>query len=234
MLEVRDLVVRYGPFIALHGVSIEVGEGEIVGVIGPNGAGKSSLVRAVGGLLSPASGEIRFRSEALGSVPAHRRIQLGLSVVPEGRGLFPQMSVEENLQMGGYTLGAAAEMQSRMQRCFELFPILQERRAQLAGTLSGGQQQMLAVSVGLMANPRFVILDEPSLGLAPIVIQTIGETLKRMREAGLTVLLVEQNAKLTCDVADRIYVMQSGQIRYHDTPGRLFENQDVLESFLSV
>lgn len=234
MLEVKDLVVRYGPFIALHGVSLEVGQGEIVGVIGPNGAGKSSLVRAIGGLLAPASGEVRFRGEALTVVPAHRRIQLGLSIVPEGRGLFPQMSVEENLQMGGYTLGAAAEMQARMQRCFELFPILLERRAQLAGTLSGGQQQMLAVSVGLMANPQFVILDEPSLGLAPIVIQAIGATLQRMRESGLTVLLVEQNARLTCDVADRIYVMQSGQIRYHDTPTKLFENQEVLESFLSV
>jgi len=234
MLEVRDVEVHYGPFIALHGVSIEVGKGEIVGVIGPNGAGKSSLVRAIGGLLTPASGAITFKGQALTPVPAFKRIQLGLSVVPEGRGLFPQMSVEENLQMGGYTLGAAAEMQSRMQRCFELFPILDERRHQLAGTLSGGQQQMLAVSVGLMSNPEFVILDEPSLGLAPIVIQTIGETLKRMREAGLTVLLVEQNARLTCDVADRIYVMQSGQIRYHDTPGKLFENQEVLESFLSV
>jgi branched-chain amino acid transport system ATP-binding protein len=234
MLEVEDLVVRYGPFIALHGVSLRVGKGEIVGVIGPNGAGKSSLVRAIGGLLAPASGAIRFKGEALPPVPAFRRIQLGLSIVPEGRGLFPQMSVEENLQMGGYTLAAADAARERMQRCFALFPILQERRRQLAGTLSGGQQQMLAVSVGLMANPEFVILDEPSLGLAPIVIQTIGETLKSMREQGLTVLLVEQNAKLTCDVADRIYVMQSGEIRYHDTPQKLFENQEVLESFLSV
>jgi branched-chain amino acid transport system ATP-binding protein len=234
MLEVNDVVVRYGPFIALHGVSIEVARGEIVGVIGPNGAGKSSLVRAIGGLLEPASGAIRFKSEPLVPVPAFRRIQLGLSIVPEGRGLFPQMSVEENLQMGGYTLRGAAEMQQRIERCFELFPILKERRSQLAGTLSGGQQQMLAVSVGLMSDPQLIILDEPSLGLAPIVIQTIGETLKRMREAGLTVLLVEQNAKLTCDVADRIYVMQSGQIRYHDTPVKLFENPEVMESFLSV
>ncbi len=234
MLEVEGLVVRYGPFLALDGVSLKVDPGEIVGLIGPNGAGKSSLVRAIGGLLAPAGGAITFKGEPLAAVPPHKRIARGLSIVPEGRGLFPQMSVEENLQMGGYTLGAAAEMHSRMQRCFELFPILNERRHQLAGTLSGGQQQMLAVSVGLMSNPEFVILDEPSLGLAPIVIQTIGETLKAMRSAGLTVLLVEQNARLTCDVADRIYVMQSGRIRYHDAPDRLFQNQEVLESFLSV
>lgn len=234
MLEVEGVVVRYGPFLALHGVSIRVGKGEIVGVIGPNGAGKSSLVRAIGGLLTPADGDIRFKGESLPPVPAFRRIQLGLSVVPEGRGLFPQMSVEENLQMGGYILAGAADTRDRMKRCFALFPILEERRHQLAGTLSGGQQQMLAVSVGLMANPELIVLDEPSLGLAPIVIQTIGQTLKAMREQGLTVLLVEQNAKLTCDVADRIYVMQSGEIRYHDTPQKLFENQEVLESFLSV
>ena len=234
MLEITDLVVRYGPFLALDGVSLKVDKHEIVGLIGPNGAGKSSLVRAIGGLLQPASGSIAFKGEALVPVPPHRRIERGLSVVPEGRGLFAQMSVEENLQMGGYSLAAAAEMGERMERCYALFPILRERRRQLAGTLSGGQQQMLAVSVGLMSNPQFVVLDEPSLGLAPIVIQTIGETLKTMRGAGLTVLLVEQNARLTCDVADRIYVMQSGRIRYHDTPARLFENQEVLESFLSV
>ena len=154
--------------------------------------------------------------------------------MPEGRGLFPQMAVEENLQMGGYSLRSPEEVGRRTERCYALFPILQERRRQLAGTLSGGQQQMLAVSIGLMSNPEFCVLDEPSLGLAPIVIQTIGETLKSMREEGLTVLLVEQNARLTCNVADRIYVMQSGRIRYHDSPERLFENQEVLESFLSV
>jgi len=234
MLEVDGLVVRYGPFLALDGVSLRVGSGEIVGLIGPNGAGKSTLVRAVGGLVPLAAGSIRFKDRPIDAVPAFQRVALGLAVVPEGRGLFAQMSVLENLQMGGYSLGSAGALDERMERCFALFPILAERRRQLAGTLSGGQQQMLAVSVGLMANPELCILDEPSLGLAPIVIQQIGEALKAMRDAGLTVLLVEQNARLTCDVASRIYVMQSGQIRYHDTPERLFQNQDVLESFLSV
>jgi branched-chain amino acid transport system ATP-binding protein len=234
MLEVDGLEVRYGGFLAVNGVSLRVGEGEIVGLIGPNGAGKSSVVRAIGGLLAPAAGTLRFKGKPLAGVAAHRRIELGLSIVPEGRGLFPQMSVEENLQMGSYSLKSAAGVRAQMQRCFELFPILAERRHQFAGTLSGGQQQMLAVSVGLMSRPEFCILDEPSLGLAPIVIDTIGRTLKSMRAAGLTVLLVEQNAKLTCDVADRIYVMQSGAIRYEDSPQRLFQNQEVVESFLSV
>ncbi len=234
MLEVSRLVVRYGGFLALGGVSLNVRKGEIVGLIGPNGAGKTSLVRAIGGLLQPAAGEIRFKGKTLNSVPSHKRIDLGLSIVPEGRGLFAQMSVEENLQMGGYSLKHPSEMRERMQRCFKLFPILEERRRQFAGTLSGGQQQMLAVSIGLMSQPDFCILDEPSLGLAPIVIDAIGDTLKSMRDAGLTVLLVEQNAKLTCDVADRIYVMQSGEIRYEDSPERLFQNPEVVESFLSV
>lgn len=234
MLKVEHLTIRYGPFLALDGIGIEVERSEIVGVIGPNGAGKSSLVRAIAGLVVPASGELRFKGQSLAGVPPHQRIRLGISVVPEGRGLFAQMSVEENLQMGGYSLEAKSTSLEAMARCFDLFPILKQRRRQLAGTLSGGQQQMLAVSVGLMANPSLCILDEPSLGLAPIVIQQIGETLKRMRAEGLTVLLIEQNARLTCDVADRIYVMHSGRVRYHDTPAHLFENPEVQESFLSV
>lgn len=234
MLEVKSLTVRYGPFLALDAVDVDVKPGEIVGVVGPNGAGKSSLVRSIAGLVTPTSGTVSFEGKPLADVPPHMRIRLGLSLVPEGRGLFPQMSVEENLLMGGYILADAAEMTRRMERCFTLFPVLKERRRQLAGTLSGGQQQMLAVSVGLMCDPRFVILDEPSLGLAPIVIQEIGRTLKAMRETGLTVLLVEQNARLTADVADRIYVMHSGRIRYHDTPGALFAKPEVVESFFSV
>lgn len=234
MLDVRGLTVRYGPFLALDAVDVKVDAGEIVGVVGPNGAGKSSLVRAIAGLVPPAGGEVFFQGGTLAGIPSHMRIRQGLSLVPEGRGLFPQMSVEENLLMGGYILADRAEMSRRMERCFTLFPVLKERRRQLAGTLSGGQQQMLAVSVGLMCEPKFVILDEPSLGLAPIVIQEIGRTLKKMRASGLTVLLVEQNARLTADVADRIYVMHSGRIRYHDTPKALFEKPEVVESFFSV
>lgn len=234
MLEVRGLSVRYGPFLALDGVDFEVKRGEIVGVIGPNGAGKSSLVRAIAGLVQPSAGRIMFETEDLKTLPAHVRIRRGISLVPEGRGLFPQMSVEENLMMGGYSLDSRSRAAKNIERCFTMFPMLKERRRQFAGTLSGGQQQMLAVSVGLMADPVMCMLDEPSLGLAPIVIQDIGVALKRMREEGLTVLLVEQNARLTCSVADRIYVVHSGRIRYHDTPEQLFKNPEVVESFLAV
>lgn len=234
MLEIKDLKVSYGHFLALHGVSLDVKEGEIVGVIGPNGAGKSTLARAIGGLVQPGEGSITFLGEPLLGVPAHDRIRRGLSLVPEGRGLFPQMSVEENLMMGGYTLPTRARIAAAMERCFELFPILKTRRNQMAGTLSGGQQQMVAVAVGLMAEPKLCIFDEPSLGLAPIVIEQIGNTLQTMRKSGFTVLLIEQNSRLTGAVADRIYIVAAGSIRYHDTPGALMQNPEVLETFLSA
>lgn len=234
MLEVDNLSVRYGPFLALDGISLNVQPGEIVGLIGPNGAGKSSLARAIGGLIAPSGGHLRFLGESLDGVASHERIRRGLSLVPEGRGLFPQMSVEENLMMGGYTLPTKARMSTAMERCFELFPILRDRRRQIAGTMSGGQQQMVAVSVGLMAEPKFCIFDEPSLGLAPIIIEQIGTTLQAMKKIGLTVLLIEQNSKLTSAVADRIYIMAAGSIRYHDTPAALMQNPEVLETFLSA
>jgi branched-chain amino acid transport system ATP-binding protein len=234
MLEVRDLVVRYGPFLACDRISISVKLGEIVGVIGPNGAGKSSIARAVAGLVTPTSGDIEFLGQSIVGTPSHLLIRRGLSLVPEGRGLFPQMSVEENLLMGGYSLANQERRKDLMARCYDLFPILKQRRRQFAGTLSGGQQQMVAVSVGLMGDPKFCIFDEPSLGLAPIVIQQIGETLNAMRKLDLTVLLIEQNAKLASTVADHIYVVSAGLIQYHDTPDRLLQNPDVLEKFLSA
>ena len=234
MLEVDNLTVRYGPFLALDSIGIRVASGEIVGLIGPNGAGKSSLARAIGGLITPTSGSITFLGQSLNSLPAHGRITRGLSLVPADRGLFTQMSVEENLLMGGYTLPSKARVAEAMERCFELFPVLKTRRRQLAGTLSGGQQQMLAVAAGLMAEPKLCIFDEPSLGLAPIVIEQIGVSLEAMRKIGLTVLLIEQNSRLTSAVADRIYIMAAGCIRYHDTPEALMRNPEVLETFLSA
>jgi branched-chain amino acid transport system ATP-binding protein len=234
MLEVEGLTVTYGAFIAVHNLSISVKKGEIVGIIGPNGAGKTSLARCISGLISPSAGNVLFEGKSLANVPTYRRIGLGISLVPEGRGLFPHMSVDENLRMGGYSLSSPNAVGDAMRRCFKFFPILEERRHQLAGTLSGGQQQMLAISIGLMSGPKLCIFDEPSLGLAPIVIQEIGERLRAMRDSGLTVALIEQNAKLTCDVADRIYIVSSGAVRYHDTPERLFKNQDVIETFLSA
>lgn len=234
MLEVQDLVIRYGPFLAVDSVSLQVQAKEIVGLIGPNGAGKSSIARAIGGLQVPSSGQIVFAGQSMARRSAHDRIRMGLSMVPEGRGLFPQMSVEENLLMGGYALSQPARRRELMDRCFELFPILKQRRHQIAGTMSGGQQQMLAVSMGLMGDPKLCIFDEPSLGLAPIVIQQIGETLAAMRKLDLTVLLIEQNAKLASTVADRIYVLSAGRIEYHDTPQRLAAEPEVLEKFLSA
>jgi branched-chain amino acid transport system ATP-binding protein len=234
MLETEALVIKYGPFLALDGVDISVGDGEIVGVIGANGAGKSSLVRAIAGLVPAASGRVAFKGRALGAEPPHQRNRMGIALVPEGRGLFARMSVEENLMMGGYPLPTRHRMADNMQRCFDLFPVLRERRHQLAGTLSGGQQQMLAVGMGLMSEPKLLILDEPSLGLAPIVIGEIGERLKQLKSLGMTILLAEQNATLTGNITDRIYVLQTGRVRYHERPDVLFKMPEVAESFLSI
>jgi branched-chain amino acid transport system ATP-binding protein len=232
MLELSGIHVRYGPFLAIDGVDLRVDEGEIVGLVGPNGAGKSSLVKTIGGLVTPRAGSVIFRGDNLADVAPHRRIGRGISIVPEGRGLFPRMSVEENLLMGGYALAAPARIPAVMERCFALFPILAERRWQAAGTLSGGQQQMLAIAMGLMSEPRLLVLDEPSLGLAPIVIGEIGRTLRRLRESGLTVLLVEQNARLTCSVAQRIYILGSGIVRHHDTADRVMASPELLEHLI--
>ena len=234
MLEISNLVIRYGPFLACNDISMSVQPGEIVGVIGPNGAGKSSIARAVAGLVKPASGGIRFLGESIVGVPPHLLIRRGLSLVPEGRGLFPHMSVEENLLMGGYSLGSHERRKELMERGCDLFPILKQRRRQIAGTLSGGQQQMLAVAMGLMGDPKLCIFDEPSLGLAPIVIQLIGEALQAMRKLGLTVLLIEQNAKLAGTVADRLYIISAGLVQYHNTPQELLQNPEVLEKFVSA
>jgi branched-chain amino acid transport system ATP-binding protein len=232
MLELSGLTIRYGPFLAVDAIDMRVDEGEIVGVVGPNGAGKSSLVKAIGGTVTPQEGNVTFRGQQLSAVPTHQRIGLGISVVPEGRGLFPRMSVQENLMMGGYALGSAERMASNMERCFALFPILAERRAQAAGTLSGGQQQMLAVSMGLMSEPTLLVLDEPSLGLAPIVIGEIGRTLRKLGEASLTVLLIEQNAKLTCSVARRIYILNNGRVRHHGTAEQMMASPEMLEHLI--
>ncbi len=232
MLEIDALTIRYGPFLAVERLSIEAAAGEIVGIVGPNGAGKSSVVKAIGGLVVPQAGAIRFEKRDLLAVPPHARITLGMSIVPEGRGLFPRMSVDENLVIGGDTLFDRARVERCRERCFDLFPILRERRWQPAGTLSGGQQQMVAVSVGLMSDPRLLILDEPSLGLAPIVIAEIGRMLRRLRDEGLTIVIFEQNARLTCSVADRIYILASGSVRHHDRAENLLQNPEVLEHLI--
>lgn len=232
MLEIANLTVRYGAFLAVDQLTMNVAAGEIVGVVGPNGAGKSSIVKSVGGLVKPKTGLITFDGRDLLTVPTHERINLGLSIVPEGRGLFPRMSVEENLIIGGDPLRDKARSARNIERCFELFPILKERRWQAAGTLSGGQQQMVAVSMGLMSDPRLLMLDEPSLGLAPIVIGEIGAALRTLGKTGLTVALFEQNAKLTCNVADRIYILASGCVQHHDRAEDLMKNPEILDHLM--
>jgi branched-chain amino acid transport system ATP-binding protein len=229
MLEIEDLTIRYGPFLAVDEVAMRVGAGEIVAVVGPNGAGKSSIVKAIGGLVSPLSGRITFKGQDLLALPAHARVSLGLSIVPEGRGLFPGMSVQENLIIAGDPLKDRARVAANMARGYALFPILSERRWQAAGTMSGGQQQMLAVAMGLMPDPQVLLLDEPSLGLAPVIIGEIGRALRALREAGLTIMLFEQNAKLTCSVADHIYLLASGTIQRHETAADLLADQSALE-----
>lgn len=234
MLQVANLTVRYGPFLALDAISLKVERGEIVGIIGPNGAGKSSLLRAIAGLVQPSEGSIELKGRSLLGVESFERVRAGLSLAPEGRGLFPNMSVEENLLMGAYTVEDPARVHENMERVFSLFPILRDRRRQWGGTLSGGQQQMLAIGAGLMSNPELCMFDEPSMGLAPIVIGEITQTLHGLRKTGLTVLLAEQNAKLASEVADRIYILQVGRIRFHDTPQKLLEDPEVVETYLSV
>jgi branched-chain amino acid transport system ATP-binding protein len=232
MLEIGDLTIRYGPFLAVDHLAISVGAGEIVGVVGPNGAGKSSIVKAVGGLVLPKSGRLVFDGQDLQNVPTHKRVAMGISIVPEGRGLFPRMSVEENLVIAGDPLSDRPRTARNIERCYAMFPILKERRWQAAGTLSGGQQQMVAVSMGLMSDPRLLILDEPSLGLAPIVIGEIGKALRLLGQQGLTVALFEQNAKLTCSVADRIYILASGSVRHHDRAADLLNNPEILDHLM--
>ena len=234
MLEIKGLTIRYGNFLAVNNVSLSIPKGQIIALIGPNGAGKSSVVRAIGGLNIFQSGQISFLNEDLVQTEPYLRIDKGLSIVPEGRGLFPRMSVEENLLMGSYSLKDKGLLDELLNRNFELFPILKERRQQLAGTMSGGQQQMVAVAVGLMSNPKLCIFDEPSLGLAPIVIEQIGDALMSLKKQELTVFLVEQNASLTTRVADQIYVLSAGEIKYHDTPANLLNSKEVLETFLSI
>ena len=214
-LEVENLEVAYGPVQALHGVSLRVDSGEIVAVIGANGAGKTTLLRAISGLLRPKAGRIWFDGREITGWPPERIVALGLVQVPERRQLFDSMSVEDNLRLGAYLRlrrGERKAVEEDLHRVFEVFPRLKERRRQMAGTLSGGEQQMLAIGRGWMARPRVLLLDEPSLGLAPLLVQELFRILRALREQGLTLLLVEQNARQALRIADRAYVMETGRI----------------------
>ena len=231
MLKVNDINVYYGAIHAIKGVSFEVNDGEVVTLIGANGAGKSTILNTVCGLLHSRTGSIEFLDKSLASVPAHKIVELGMAHVPEGRRVFLQMTVEENLEMGAYTQPRSG-IPANLERVYEQFPRLKERRRQIAGTLSGGEQQMLAMGRGLMSNPKLLMLDEPSMGLAPILVEQIFDIIKRLHQAGTTILLVEQNARMALSVADRGYVLETGKIVATGTGDELLHDEAVKRAYL--
>ena len=231
MLEVKNLEVYYGVICALKGISFEVNEGEIVSLIGANGAGKTTTLQTVSGLLHARTGSITFRDENLGGIPAHKLVSKGLAQVPEGRRVFLQMSVKENLEMGAFTR-PGSEVEASIAEVYERFPRLKERMNQVAGTLSGGEQQMLAMGRALMSKPKLLMLDEPSMGLAPILVEQIFDIIKELHKAGTTILLVEQNAEMALKVADRAYVMESGKIVLSGTGAELAASDAIKKAYL--
>ncbi len=232
MLRVTDLKTHYGKIEALKGISLEVNDGEIVTLIGANGAGKSTTLKTISGQLAPTGGTIEFEGEQIGGTRAHKVATKGIVQVPEGRRIFSRMTVLENLEMGAFLRNDADAIKSDMDHVFELFPRLKERLAQKGGTLSGGEQQMLAMGRGLMANPKLLMLDEPSMGLAPVVVETIFEIIEKLNKDGITILLVEQNANLALSIADRGYVLETGDIKLTGTGKELAANEEVRKAYL--
>ena len=231
MLKVNDINVYYGAIHAIKGVSFQVSEGEVVTLIGANGAGKSTILNTVCGLLRSRTGSVEFLGKNLASLPAHKIVELGMAHVPEGRRIFQQMTVEENLEMGAYTQARSA-IEPGLERVYGQFPRLKERRRQVAGTLSGGEQQMLAMGRGLMSGPRLLMLDEPSMGLAPILVEQIFEIIRQLHKAGVTILLVEQNAQMALSVADRGYVLETGKIVTSGSGKELLSDESVKKAYL--
>ncbi len=231
MLKVNDINVYYGAIHAIKGISFEVNDGEIVTLIGANGAGKSTTLQTISGLLHSKTGSIEFLGENLAGIPAHKLVAKGLAQVPEGRRVFLQMTVEENLEMGGFTQPNST-IDPGLERVYQQFPRLKERRKQVAGTLSGGEQQMLAMGRALMSNPKLLMLDEPSMGLAPILVEQIFDIIKELHKAGTTILLVEQNAQMALSVADRGYVLETGKIVTTGTGAELLNNDVVKKAYL--
>lgn len=234
MLEVRNIHTYYGNIHALKGISITVEEGEIVTLIGGNGAGKTTTLRSISGLIQPRSGDIIFEGEKISDSPAHELVYKGITMVPEGRGIFARLTVFENLDMGAYSLPDRTSFDDDLERVYQLFPRLKERRKQVAGTLSGGEQQMLATARALMAKPRLLLMDEPSMGLAPILVESVFDTIREINKNGTTILLVEQNATVALAVADRGYVLQTGEIVLKDTAENLRQDEMVQKAYLGI
>jgi len=234
MLEVNNIHTYYGNIHALKGVSITVEENEIVTLIGGNGAGKTTTLRTISGIVHPRSGDVYFEGEKISETPAHELVYRGITMVPEGRGIFARLTVFENLDMGAYSLSDRSTFDDDLDRVFQIFPRLKERRKQVAGTLSGGEQQMLATARSLMAKPKLMLMDEPSMGLAPILVESVFETIEEINKTGTTILLVEQNATVALSVADRGYVLQTGEIVLKDSAEKLRENEMVQKAYLGI
>lgn len=234
MLTLTHVAAGYGTFQALFDVSLEVQPGEAVAVIGPNGAGKTTLLRVISKLLDVSAGEITMEGQRLNEVPAHRVIDLGIAHVPENRRLFPRLSVEENLQIGAFTPAARARFKERLAFAYELFPRLRERRHQMAGTLSGGEQQMCAIGRGLMSGPKLLLLDEPSAGLAPVIVQQVFDLVRRIRAEGYTVLIVEQNIQQVLKVVDRAYLLETGRIKLSGASAELLASDDIRRAYIGL
>jgi branched-chain amino acid transport system ATP-binding protein len=233
MLKVQDIEVSYGESQALFGMTLEVKEGEVCALIGANGAGKTTTLRTISGLLKPKSGTIEFAGEPIHRVPAHRIVDLGISHVPEGRGLFPMMTVKENLLLGGHVERVRKRRGHNLERMMELFPRMKERANQLAGTLSGGEQQMVAIARGLMSEPKLLILDEPSLGLAPIIVEEVFRIVKEI-SAQTTVMIVEQNVSQTLQIADRVFVLEHGKVVMSGVGHELLNDEHVKKAYLGL
>lgn len=232
LLNVKDLKVSYGGINAVKGIELHVNQGELVALIGANGAGKSSSMKAIAGLLTPSAGDIHFVNQETRKLPAYELVRLGLGMVPEGRGVFKRMTILENLQMGAYLKTNPKDIERKLEEVYSYFPRLKERLSQLAGTLSGGEQQMVAMGRAMMAEPKLLLLDEPSMGLSPIMVETIFDVVRSLSSSGMTILLVEQNARLALQMADRAYVMESGLITLSGSGKDLLEDSRVRAAYL--
>ena len=232
MLEIRDLEVFYGMIQAIKGVSFEVNEGEVIALIGANGAGKTTILHTITGLLTPKKGQVIFEGQDITKVPAHKIVSLGMAHVPEGRRVFSHLSVYQNLKMGAYTRKDKDEIEKTLETVYKLFPRLEERKNQIAGTLSGGEQQMLAMGRALMSHPRIILMDEPSMGLSPILVNEIFDIIQSVSASGTTVLLVEQNAKKALSIADRAYVLETGNIVMSGDAKELMNDDSIKKAYL--
>jgi branched-chain amino acid transport system ATP-binding protein len=234
MLEIEKINVSYGDLQALWDVSFEVREKEIVALIGPNGAGKTTTLKTISGLLKPFAGEIRFEGSGMDKVPIHKRVEIGISMVPEGRGLFPGMSTLENLELGAFTAKGRNFKDETLEQVYELFPILKNRKKQAAGTLSGGEQQMLAIGRGLMSKPKLLLFDEPSWGLSPLLSKVIYEVIGQINHSGVTILLIEQNVRMALQLSHRAYVVENGRIVKQGECRNMLDDQHIREAYLGT